>query len=68
MPPEATLIEPAAAPNAESSPPAAVSRWRPAIISAPFGNYIQPEGCTATLGTFTAMPRGGRVTQIIKTV
>ncbi len=48
--------------------PAATSRWHPTIISAPFGNYIQPQGCTATLGTFTAMPRGGRVTQIVKTV
>ncbi len=42
--------------------------WRPLVISAPFGNYIQPAGCTATLGTFTAMPRGGRVPQILKTV
>ncbi|MEM9752742.1 MAG: hypothetical protein AAF916_05090 [Planctomycetota bacterium] len=64
--PEATQ-----APHPETNPGnpvAAVSRWRPTIISAPFGNYIQPQGCTATLGTFTAMARGGRVTQIVKTV
>jgi len=40
----------------------------PLIISAPFGNYIQPTGATATLGTFTAMARGGRVWRILKTV
>lgn len=33
----------------------------PLIISAPFGNYIQPEGATATLGTFTLEPRPGRL-------
>lgn len=38
------------------------------IISAPFGNYIQPPGCTATLGTFTAQRRPGRVWRIIRTV
>lgn len=38
------------------------------IISAPFGNYVQPEGCTPTLGTFTAAARGGRVWRILKTV
>ena len=32
---------------------------RPLIISAPFGNYIQPKGTTATIGTFTAARRGG---------
>lgn len=32
---------------------------QPLIIGAPFGNYIQPAGCTATLGTFTAARRGG---------
>ena len=32
---------------------------KPLIISAPFGNYIQPDGTTATLGTFTAARRGG---------
>ena len=44
---------------------------RPLIISAPFGNYIQPPGCTATLGTFTAARRGGlmnRAWRILLTV
>lgn len=35
-------------------------RLEPLIISAPFGNYIQPAGTTPTLGTFTAARRGGR--------
>ena len=38
------------------------------IVSAPFGNYVQPDGVTATLGTFTANARGGRVWRILKTV
>lgn len=33
---------------------------QPLVISAPFGNYIQPTGTTPTLGTFTALRRGGR--------
>ncbi|MEM9915662.1 MAG: hypothetical protein AAF911_11935 [Planctomycetota bacterium] len=37
-------------------------------ISAPFGNYIRPDGCTATLGTFTVQARPGRIPQILKTV
>jgi len=44
---------------------------RPLIISAPFGNYIQPPGTTATLGTFTAARRGGilnRAWRILLTV
>lgn len=44
---------------------------RPLIISAPFGNYIQPPGTTPTLGTFTAARRGGvlnRVWRILLTV
>ncbi|MEM6506655.1 MAG: hypothetical protein AAF711_14560 [Planctomycetota bacterium] len=44
---------------------------RPLIISAPFGNYIQPGGTTPTLGTFTAARRGGvlnRVWRILLTV
>jgi len=44
---------------------------KPLIISAPFGNYIQPPGTTATLGTFTAARRGGilnRVWRILLTV
>lgn len=40
----------------------------PAVISAPFGNYVQPAGATATLGTFTAAARPGRVWRIVKTV
>jgi dihydroorotate dehydrogenase len=35
-------------------------RLRGLIISAPFGNYIQPEGATPTIGTYTAQRRGGR--------
>lgn len=44
---------------------------KPLVVSAPFGNYIQPAGCTATLGTFTALRRGGvlnRVWRILLTV
>ena len=41
---------------------------RPLIISAPFGNYVQPTGTTPTLGTFTAAARPGRLKQIIRTV
>ncbi len=38
------------------------------IISAPFGNYIQPKNATATIGTFTLQNRPGRFKQILKTV
>ena len=41
---------------------------RTLTISAPFGNYIQPTGCTATLGTFTLHDRPGRPWRILKTV
>ena len=41
---------------------------RPLIVSAPFGNYIQPKDATPTLGTFTAARRSGRLWRIIKTV
>jgi len=41
---------------------------KPLIISAPFGNYIQPTGATPTLGTFTAARRPGRVWRILATV
>lgn len=34
--------------------------FEPLIISAPFGNYTQPYGTTPTIGTFTALRRGGR--------
>lgn len=40
----------------------------PAVISAPFGNYVQPRGATATLGTFTAERRRGRVWRVLRTV
>jgi len=41
---------------------------QPLVISAPFGNYIQPQGATPTLGTFTAARRPGRLWRIIKTL
>lgn len=41
---------------------------KPLIISAPFGNYIQPDGATATCGTFTAAARPGRYWRFIRTV
>lgn len=41
---------------------------KPLIISAPFGNYVQPDGATATLGTFTVNARAGRLWRILKTV
>lgn len=48
--------------------PSILPGLRPLTISAPFGNYIQPEGCTATLGTFTVLDRPGRPWRILKTV
>ena len=41
---------------------------RPLVISAPFGNHVQPAGATATLGTFTTQRRGGRLWRILATV
>lgn len=41
---------------------------RPLIISAPFGNYVQPAGATATLGTFTLLPRPGRWRRVLASV
>ena len=38
------------------------------FISAPFGNYIQPSTALAVTGTWTRLPRPGRVKQILKTV
>ena len=38
------------------------------VVSAPFGNYVQPQGALATLGTFTAARRPGRIWRILKTV
>ncbi len=45
-----------------------VPKLCPVVISAPFGNYVQPNGTTPTLGTFTAAARPGRVWRIVKTV
>lgn len=53
---------------ARMCPSTEAPRLQPLTISAPFGNYIQPAGCTATLGTFTAEARPGRVWRIISTV
>ncbi len=41
---------------------------KPLIISAPFGNYVQPRGATATLGSFTALGRPGRWWRTLATV
>lgn len=44
---------------------------KPLIVSAPFGNYIQPAGTTPTLGTFTTYRRGGwpaRIWRMVLTV
>ncbi|MFM9958753.1 MAG: hypothetical protein ACKVZJ_11815 [Phycisphaerales bacterium] len=41
---------------------------QPLIISAPFGNYIQPSGASPTLGTFTNLRRPGRLWRILRTV
>lgn len=41
---------------------------KPLIISAPFGNYVQPVGATPTLGTFTAERRPGRWWRALRTV
>ena len=46
----------------------AMQHLRPVVISAPFGNYVQPAGTTPTLGTFTAEARSGRAWRILKTV
>lgn len=50
------------------APPATIPYLHRLIISAPFGNYVQPSGATATLGTFTAQPRPGRLWRILRTV
>lgn len=46
----------------------AILSLKPLVISAPFGNYIQPTGATPTLGTFTLHNRPGRFMQILRTV
>jgi len=38
------------------------------FISAPFGNYLHPNGCIATTGTWTLKPRGNRLWSVIKTL
>ncbi len=40
----------------------------PAVVSAPFGNYVRFDGATSTLGTFTTHRRAGRLWRILKTV
>ena len=42
-----------------TDPPKNLPAILPLVISAPFGNYLQPKGTTPTLGTFTAARRGG---------
>jgi dihydroorotate dehydrogenase len=48
--------------------PAWWRRIEPVLISAPFGNYLQPVCTTPTLGTFTAARRRGRVWRVVRTV
>lgn len=50
---------------AHTAPPPALE---PTVISAPFGNYIQPAHATPTLGTFTAQRRPGRFWRVLRTV
>ena len=38
------------------------------FISAPFGNYLKFKNATSVAGTFTVLPRKGRLKQIIKTL
>ncbi len=52
----------------EANPAASPPPLKPLIISAPFGNYVQPSGATATLGTFTLHRRPGRVWRVLRTV
>lgn len=62
-----TPADPTLRATATAGPPSP-PRTQALIVSAPWGNYIQPAGCTATLGTFTAAARGGRVYRILRTV
>lgn len=39
---------------------------QPLVISAPFGNYVQLDHSTATLGTFTSRSRGGRIVRAVR--
>ena len=38
------------------------------FISAPFGNYIKPDGCISVTGTWTLKPRGNRLWAVVKTL
>ena len=55
-------------PDADTAYESAVAGILPLVISAPFGNYIQPKGASPTLGTFTLLRRPGRVWRVLKTV
>ena len=46
----------------------AIPGLRRVLVSAPWGNYVQPAGCTATMGTFTLARRRGRVGAVLRTV
>jgi len=61
----AAAAQPAADPGRTERPAAAL---RPLVIAAPFGNYIQPDRATATLGTYTAAARPGRLWRFVRTV
>ncbi len=50
-----------------SSEPA-IPGLRRVVVSAPFGNYVQPGHTTPTMGTFTLARRRGRVGAILRTV
>lgn len=65
MAPRAVILP---AVSLSQSPTPLIPRPAALIISAPFGNYIQPAGATATLGTFTAQRRPGRLWRVLKTV
>lgn len=60
------MHETATTPNTTQRHP--IPGLKPLVISAPFGNYIQPQGATPTLGTFTLQCRPGRLWRILKTV
>ena len=47
---------------------AAIPGLQRVVVSAPFGNYVQPAGTTPTMGTFTLARRRGRVGAILRTV
>ena len=38
------------------------------FISAPFGNFLQFENAISVTGTFTYLPRPGRLGQILRTL